>query len=475
MDPSTRYRAVTLANVEQLPQWQGLDDDLKRSVRVVGSVLPFRTNTYVAGSLIDWDAVPDDPIFQLTFPQEGMLDPEHFSEVAALLDRDAPKEQIEQTANRIRAQLNPHPAGQMTKNVPTLDGMPLDGIQHKYRETVLFFPNRGQTCHAYCTFCFRWAQFVGPKDLRFGASETDLLVEYLHRHPEVTDVLFTGGDPMIMKTRVFRKYVEPLLEVDTVTTIRIGTKAPAYWPQRFVSDDDADDLLQLFSQIVASGKHVAVMGHYSHPVELSTEVSREAVRRIRATGAVLRMQSPLIRHVNDDPKAWASLWRRGVRLGAVPYYMFVERDTGARRYFEVPLVECWRTYREAFRHVSGLARTVRGPSMSATPGKVRIAGVVHLPEGTAFALEYLQARDSELVGRPFYARFDPDATWFDQLRPLRHLDEPFFPHTVPSKHRLVPVEVTPTGVARPRVPVTAPRRNSKPGDIATRREPVRDH
>ena len=443
MDDPTRYRAVTLANVSGLPWWQHLDDEVRRSVRVVGSVLPFRTNSYVTDHLIDWDVVPDDPMFQLTFPQRDMLEPEHFDEIAALLDADAPRERIEEVANRIRLQLNPHPASQMTHNVPTLDGVPLAGVQHKYRETVLFFPNRGQTCHAYCTFCFRWAQFVGPKGLRFAASETDDLVEYLRRHPDVTDLLFTGGDPMIMKTAVFRRYLEPLLEVETLSTIRIGTKAPAYWPDRFVSDDDADTLLRTFEQVVASGKHVAVMGHYTHPVELSTEVSREAVRRIRSTGATVRMQGPLVRHINDDPDAWATLWRRGVRLGAIPYYLFVERDTGARRYFEVPLARCWQIYRDAHRRVSGLARTVRGPSMSATPGKVRIAGVVNLAEGKAFALEYLQARDPDLVGRPFYARFDAEATWFDQLRPLRRIDEPFFPPQVPARRHTLHLDPLP--------------------------------
>ena len=226
--------------------------------------------------------------------------------------------------------LNPHPSGQLTHNVPTLDGRRLQGMQHKYRETLLFFPAPGQTCHAYCTYCFRWAQFVGLDNLKFQAQETDDLVAYLKVHPEVTDVLVTGGDPMIMRSSVLRKYIEPLLapELEHVQNIRIGTKALAYWPQRFVTDRDADECLELFEEVEASGRHMAVMGHYSHPVELETEISREAVRRIRSTGAQIRMQGPLIRHVNDDPAEWAELWKTGVRLGLIPYYMFVERDMG---------------------------------------------------------------------------------------------------------------------------------------------------
>ena len=101
-------------------------------------------------------------------------------------------------------------------------------------------------------------------------------------------------------------------------------------------------------------------------------------RRIRNTGAQIRMQAPLIRHVNDDPEAWAALWKTGVRLGIIPYYMFVERDTGARNYFEVPLVRCYEIFKAAYASVSGLSRSVRGPCMSAFPGKVRVLGVVSL-------------------------------------------------------------------------------------------------
>ncbi|MEE8116576.1 MAG: hypothetical protein V3T28_05645, partial [Gemmatimonadales bacterium] len=291
-----------------MPQWHLLDPDLQEAVQIVSLVLPFRSNEYLVHELIDWTRVPDDPIFQLTFPQRGMLEEDQYRSLRGLLRRGADRTRIEAEANRIRFALNPHPAGQKTHNVPTLNGSELAGMQHKYRETVLFFPSQGQTCHAYCTFCFRWAQFVGPEDLKFAAKEAGELARYLRGHEGISDVLFTGGDPMIMKTRVLRRYVEPLLDIDTVTSIRFGTKAPAYWPQRFVTDADADDLLRLFEEIGAAGKHVAVMGHYTHPIELSTDIAQRAVQRIRGTGAILRMQAPLIRHVNDDPAVWVDLW-----------------------------------------------------------------------------------------------------------------------------------------------------------------------
>jgi KamA family protein len=413
-----KYTPYNRTSIQRAPQWNRIPQDLREAVNVVSRVLPFRTNQYVLDELIDWENIPDDPIFRLNFPHRAMLDADDYVELRDLLESDD-KSQIAGRVQAIRSRMNPHPAGQMTQNVPTLGGDPVPGIQHKYAETVLFFPSAGQTCHAYCTFCFRWPQFVGEEELRFAAREAGGLTAYLGEHPEVTDVLITGGDPLIMKTATLTRYIEPLLspEFAHVQNIRIGTKSMSYWPQRFVTDPDADDLLRLFERIVSSGKHLAVMGHYNHPAELRPDIARKAVRRITGTGAVVRMQSPILKHINDDPRVWSELWTQGVRLGAIPYYMFVERDTGARSYFELPLVKAYEIFRDAYGSVSGLSRTVRGPSMSAFPGKVLIDGVPTIRGEKIFALQFLQARDGNLVRRPFYAKFDPAATWFDQLVP----------------------------------------------------------
>jgi KamA family protein len=345
-----------------------------------------------------------------------------------LVRRGASAGEIRAAARQIQYTMNPHPAGQMALNVPQLNGEPVPGLQHKYRETVLFFPAAGQTCHAYCTYCFRWPQFVGIDELKFSGREAATLAAYVREHDEVRSVLLTGGDPMVMKAKNLRRYIEPLLDpsLEHVTTIRIGTKSPAYWPYRFVTDPDADDVLQLFEQIRESGRHIAVMAHYSHPRELEKGIAQEAVRRIRSAGATVRCQAPLVRHVNDSAELWAALWKQQVRLGAIPYYMFVERDTGPKNYFEVPLARAWEIFREAYSQVSGLGRTVRGPSMSATPGKVLVAGVTTVHEEAVFVLRFLQARDPDWVGRPFFAKFDSQASWLDDLRPAFGEQEFFF-------------------------------------------------
>jgi KamA family protein len=414
------FRAYTAKHLDMLTERAGLTPAERLAVRAVATVLPFRTNGYVIEHLIDWDAAPDDPIYRLVFPQPDMLPADDVARLSRLLDADAPAAEIRATAHQIRMRLNPHPAGQLMLNSPTLNGTKLPGLQHKYPETVLFFPRQGQTCHAYCTYCFRWAQFVDEPDLKMATDDVSTLVEYLARHEEITSVLFTGGDPMIMGEPVLRRYLEPLLHdprLDHIESIRIGTKSLAYWPQRFVTDPDADATLALFEEVVESGKALALMAHFSHPRELEPDVVRQAAARINRTGAVIRTQAPLIRTINDDPGTWQGMWREQVRLGMVPYYMFVERDTGPQDYFAVPLARAHEIFRAAYRGTSGLCRTVRGPSMSATPGKVCVDGVVTIAGQDVFALRMIQARDPSLVGIPFYARFDSAATWISDLVP----------------------------------------------------------
>ena len=414
-----RYRVFTRKDIDSIPQLREFPESFRTGMKAVSAVLPFRVNNYVVDDLIDWSDIPNDPIFQLTFPQPEMLGNDAYWRMYDLVQHGVPAVELKAAAREIQHELNPHPAGQMELNVPVLGDERLEGMQHKYRETVLFFPASGQTCHAFCTYCFRWAQFVGIDELKFAGHQADQLVAYLRRHPEVTSVLITGGDPMIMKSRVIRRYIEPLLDPSLahIDSIRIGTKAPAYWPQRFVTDRDSDDLLRLFEQVRRAGRHLAVMAHYSHPREIETPIAQAAVRRIKNTGAVIRTQAPLIRHVNDSAETWGDMWRQQIRLGAVPYYMFVERNTGPKHYFEVPLARAIEIFNEAYRTISGLGRTVRGPSMSATSGKVLVDGVATIKGEKVFVLKFLQGRDPDWVGIPFFAKYDPKAAWLNQLEP----------------------------------------------------------
>ena len=413
-----KYQSYQLHNYKSIEGIGKLSANDRKAIEITGRGLPFKVNNYVTNELIDWDNIADDPIFTLCFPRKEMLQPKYFEQVDQLVANGADDTQVKQTVNDIRHTLNPNPAGQHL-NVPSIGNVILEGVQHKYRETVLFFPSQGQTCHAYCTFCFRWPQFSGIDGLKFAMKETELLTQYLMEHQEVTDLLFTGGDPLTMSSSRIDYYVDSLLDnrLQNIQTIRFGTKAFAYWPYRFLTDSDSDDLMRTFDKIVRKGKNLAIMAHFNHPRELSTNAVQEAIRRVRSTGAQIRTQSPVLNHINNKPELWAEMWRKQVNLNCIPYYMFVARDTGAKDFFDVPLVECWDVFRKAYQQVSGVCRTVRGPSMSATPGKIQVLGVSEIKGEKVFVLRFLQGRNPDWVDRPFFAKFDPEASWLNMLEP----------------------------------------------------------
>ncbi len=408
-----------LHNFEKLDQVQKyLSKEQIENIKVVGNILPFKTNNYVVNELIDWSKVPNDPLFILNFPQKEMLSAKHFEKMAKALKNNLSHEEITKIANEIRMELNPHPAGQMEHNVPELNGKKITGLQHKYSETVLAFPVFGQTCHAHCTFCFRWPQFVQLPGQQFALEEAQTLVNYLKQHTEVSDVLFTGGDSLFMTAEQLNIYIDAILQADLphIQTIRFGTKTLTYWPFRFTTQFDANETLQIFEKIVKSGRQVAFMAHFNHPNELKTEAVKEAIAQIRTTGAEIRAQAPVMKHINDDADIWRDLWNAEIKLGIIPYYMFVARDTGAQEYFSIPLEKAWEIFRNAYKQVSGIARTVRGPVMSAHPGKVQILGTSEIKGEKVFALRFIQGRNPDWVHKPFFAKYDKEAIWLDDLQ-----------------------------------------------------------
>ncbi len=414
----SRYVPMNEKSFVRSEFWHRLSAKQQRVFSVVTKVLPFRVNEYVLNELINWHDLDNDPIYQLVFPQAGMLSKKDFTAVEQCLENDD-LQHLKEVVHTIRLSMNPHPAGQLDANQPCLnDGTPLNGVQHKYRETLLFFPAAAQTCHAYCSFCFRWPQFVDMPGYKFQAKESQQLVTYLQENPDVSDVLFTGGDPMVMNVRSLVNYIEPLLNVASVKTIRIGTKSLSYWPYRYLTDKDSDDVIKLFARIRESGRHLALMAHFNHATEMAPAVVRQAIARIQGAGATIRLQAPALKHINDQAEQWRALWTQAVNLGCIPYYMFVERDTGPKGYFDLPLVELHRLFIEAYSSVSGLARTVRGPSMSTYWGKIVVEGICTIAGEKAIALKFLQARNTAWVGQLFFARYDSKATWIDELEPL---------------------------------------------------------
>jgi KamA family protein len=432
-----RFMAIS---IQAMDKWAEKFPRLKEKltdIRMSALIFPFKASPYLVEELIDWEMegdIADDPFYRLVFPTMGMLSPEHRAILEGACAEEDPIK-IKDAVEQIREDLNPHPAGQKALNAPKKED--LTGVQHKYSETVLFFPAAGQTCHAYCTYCFRWAQFIGDSDLRFAQKDAGSLFDYLAEHEEVSDILFTGGDPMFMKTRLIKQYFEPFKDptfLPHVKNLRIGTRALTFWPQRFTTDDDADELMTLIREVKEiGGRHVAIMAHLGHVREIQTDKVRAAIHRLKQeAGVIIRSQSPVMRGINDDAEIWAAKWREEVRLGIVPYYLFMARDTGAQAFFDVPLVRAQRLYADAIRSTSGLCRTARGPSMSCTPGKIEVTGVQEIMGEPAFILRFLQCRDESWIGKVFFAKYDTKAVWFDDLEPLDGMSLPWEEAGVPK-------------------------------------------
>ncbi|KAH8076125.1 synthetase [Aureococcus anophagefferens] len=359
-----RFRAISLAAIDQWGEKYPRLQENMQDVKRAALIFPFKASPYLVDELIDWDMEADirtDPFYKLVFPTMDMLSDEH----RELLDGKA---------------LNAPKKAELT------------GVQHKRTPTPLF--------------------------------------DYLEEHPEVSDILFTGGDPMIMQTRMLKQYLEPFKDpthLPHIKNLRIGTRALTFWPQRFTTDADADELMTLLREVKEiGGRHMAIMAHLGHVRELSTDKVKHAIHRLKQEGGVIiRSQSPVMRGINDDADVWAAKWREEVRLGVIPYYMFIARDTGAQSYFDVPLVRAQRLYADAIRATSGLCRTARGPSMSCTPGKVEIVGLQTIQGTEAFVLRFLQCRDDQWIGKVFFAKYDPKAIWFDDLEPLDGMELPW--------------------------------------------------
>jgi KamA family protein len=404
-----RYRPILRGDLPALGRRYGISSEHLSDAQVVSAVLPFRMNEYVA-DLVDWSHAPDDPMFRMVFPQRDMLHPSHFERMKRAIQEG----HEEESAFAIRNALNPQPDNQ-ADYIPTLDSYALRGLQHKYRESILVFPSVAQTCHAYCAFCFRFAQFVDTGAIQFSLTDPDMLASYLAAHPEITDVIYTGGDPLVASTPVLERFLMPAMRASHVTSIRIGTKSLAYWPHRFVDDVDADDLLRVFDSIRASGKGISIMAHVSHSRELETDITRRAIERLGNAGVSIRTQTPILRQVNDSADALTRLWSRQVQLNCVPYYLFMPRDTGAHAYFDVPLARAIDVITDARRKLSGLAGSARGPVMSTIRGKVEALGTIEIGNTKSFVLRLLRAVDPSVSGKLFLADFDPEVSSFSGL------------------------------------------------------------
>jgi lysine 2,3-aminomutase len=251
----------------------GLTADERMTLKEVTQWFAFLANDYYL-QLIDWND-PDDPIRRLIIPDTGEL------KTWGALD----------------------PSSERRYTVAP-------GVQHKYRQTALMLVS--DMCGGFCRFCFRKRLFVDDdSEVAFDLAEG---LDYIGNHPEINNVLISGGDPLMLSTPKLEDIVSALRSIDHVKIIRIGSKVPAYNPHRITGDPS---LLQMVARHSKPDKRIYVMTHFDHPREM-TDAAREAIAQLQQSGAVLMNQTPLIRGINDNPDVLAELFNRHLSVLRVP-------------------------------------------------------------------------------------------------------------------------------------------------------------
>ena len=353
-----RYRL----NIKKLDH---LTDEQKRELLPVVRKYKFRANDYYLG-LINWDD-PDDPIRKIIIPRVEEL--ESFGRL------DASNEAINYAA---------------------------PGCQHKYRDTALLLCN--EVCGAYCRFCFRKRLFQDDNhEVVFDVTPG---IEYIRANPQITNVLLTGGDPLMLSTDQLEGILRPLREIEHVGIIRIGSKMPAFNPFRIIDDPE---LLAVLSRYSTQERRIYIMCHFNHPRELTRE-SRLALDLLMKAGVMTVNQSPIVGSINDDPDTLAELMRELSFIGVPPYYFFQCRPTEGNKPFDIPIVRSYTVLEEAKRRVSGLAKRAR-LVMSHELGKVEVVGVTD----DRIYLRFHRARYQEDEGRFLVCHRNDDAYWLDDL------------------------------------------------------------
>ena len=347
---------------------QKLTDEEIKKIEKITEVFGFRATEYYL-SLIDWEN-PNDPIRRLIIPIEGEL------------EKWGAKD----------------PSYEKSYTVAP-------GLQHKYTQTALFLI--GPTCFGYCRFCFRKRLFMDDDNEIL--IDVEPALDYIREHNEIQNVLLTGGDPLTLSTKRLKDILIKLSDIEHLINIRIGTKAPAFYPFRISKDEE---LLEVLKQTNKKGKRVHIVAQFDHGNEITPQ-ARKAINKLMETGCVMLTQMPLLRGINDSPEALSELWNKAVNAGLTPYYVFQCRPTTGNKPYAVPIEEGYKIFEQAKMNCSGLAKRIKFVMSHAT-GKVEIVALTE----KHIIMKYHQAAKPENIGKTMIFKRNPEAYWLDDYTEL---------------------------------------------------------
>ncbi len=381
---------------------------------------------------IDWNNYQTDSVFQLVFPQPGMIGRDIVRKYLAAKKGEA---RTQVAVDYMRA-TNPHDGNQQL-NKPWFkneDGVleVLAGSQHKYPQTQLIFDKSTQHCFSFCTYCFRHAQVRGDEDM-FLQHDICQIHDYLRQHKEVTDILITGGDGGFMPPERLEQYIEPLFhdpELLHIRTVRLATRSLTFQPE-MVLTRKYEKMLALFDRLHDNGIQLAWMAHFSTPKELLNPMVIAAVRRLQKHGAFVRSQSPMMKHIslfpNEDgtididksAQNWIDLANIFGTLSIGFHSMYCARPTGEHHYYTAPLADVLRIFDKIYRSLSSINRPSRHISMTTSAGKLSLMGMSEIDGEPVFALKFNESRNMEWMDKVFHAKYDAETNNVSLLKPLK--------------------------------------------------------
>jgi lysine 2,3-aminomutase len=358
-------------SVDQLKHYLQLSADEERDLRRITAVHPMNIPRYYL-DLIDPDD-PGDPIRKLAIPEADELI------VAGAMG--------ETTAD-------PYGDDKHDKG---------NGILHKYAYTALVVAT--EYCSMYCRHCFR-KRMVGLPN-RQTVENFRNAANYIAAHPEISNVVISGGDPLLLPTDVLRQMLDALRDIPHLNFVRIGSRAPVVFPTRLA--DDA--LLQVLAEFNRD-KTLQVPTHFNHPREITPEAA-EAVLRLREAGITVNNQAVLLRGVNDDPETLTELMDGLMRIGVNPYYLYQCMPVArVRHHFQVPLKEGVDIVDEARRRMDGYAKRFKF-IIGHDIGKLEICGRLD----DKLILKQIHARQEhpEEASRILVRQLTASGGWLDDL------------------------------------------------------------
>src|SRR5262252_5740679 len=196
------------------------------------------------------------------------------------------------------------------------DNTVVPGLQHKYAQTGLLLVT--DRCASYCRYCFR-KRLVG-RDSDEATPDYERVARYIQSHSEMNNVLLSGGDPFVLRTKQLHGIMDHLLPIPHLSSIRFGTKTIAFYPPRFADPE----LPGLFDRVRVAGKTPVIVTHFDHVGEVSTE-AEENIRRLQQAGVQFLNQTVLLGRVNDDAEILAATVEKLHAIGVRPYYLFQGR------------------------------------------------------------------------------------------------------------------------------------------------------